>query len=108
MFVLGTVVVVPVLDNGDGWLTSGVSVTRMVRLPWAMATVLMRTLAPITMVPLASSMTTVAALSGSTRRFSIIASVSMGSRLLRLSRTVRGSLTLAIVPAVLFMMAAIR
>ena len=65
----GTTWVVPPLENGPGWLTFGVSVTRMVRLPWAMATVLTRTLAPMTMVPLASSITTTAGLSGSTRRF---------------------------------------
>ena len=56
----GTTTVVP-LESGAGWLTSGVSVTRMVRLPCAIATVLIRTLAPITMVPLASSITTMAA-----------------------------------------------
>ena len=52
----------------------------MVRLPWAIATVLIRTLAPMTMVPLDSSITTMAGLSGSTRRSSSAASVSIGSR----------------------------
>ena len=80
----------------------------MVRFPWAIATVLIRTLAPITMVPLASSITTIAALSGSTRRFSICPSVSIASRPVRSIRTVRGSVTLAIVPRVLLMMAAMR
>src|SRR5580658_5119206 len=41
----GTTVVVPWL-NGSGWLTFGVSVTVMVRLPWAIATVEMRTSEP--------------------------------------------------------------
>ena len=86
------------LDNGAGWLTSGVSVTRMVRLPWAIATVLIRTLAPITMVPLASSITTMAGLSGSTRRSSSAASASIGSRLPKSSATVRGSVALATGP----------
>ena len=93
----GTTTVVP-LENGAGWLTSGVSVTRMVRLPWAIATVLIRTLAPITMVPLASSITTMARLSGSTRRSSSAASASIGSRSARSSATVRGSVALAIGP----------
>ena len=75
----GTVVVVP-LESGPGWLTCGVSVTRIVRLPWAIATVLIRTSSPITIVPLASSMITMAGLSGRTRRFSIRPSTSIGSR----------------------------
>ena len=79
------------LENGPGWLTSGVSVTRMVRLPWAIATVLIRTLAPMTMVPLASSITTMAGLSGSTRRSSMRGQRSIGSRPARSSATVRGS-----------------
>src|SRR3954451_12908327 len=57
--VRGTTVVRP-WPNGLGWLTSGVSVTRIVRLPCAIATVLIRTLAPMTMVPLALSTTTLA------------------------------------------------
>jgi hypothetical protein len=91
-------VVVP-LESGPGWLTSGASVTRMVRLPCAIATVLMRTLAPITMVPLASSITTTAGLSGSTRRSSSAASVSTGSRPPKSSTTVRGSVARAIAAA---------
>ena len=47
-------------------LTWGVSCTEMVRLPWAMATWEMRTSAPITITPDTSSITTRAALSGST------------------------------------------
>ena len=47
----GTTCVVPVLEKGEGWLTCGVSVTRMVRLPCAMATVEMRTSEPITITP---------------------------------------------------------
>src|SRR3990172_810824 len=71
MSVRGTVVVVPVLDNGLGCDTCGVSVMRMVRLPWAIATVLMRTLSPMTMMPDSSSMTTRAIWSGSTGSCSI-------------------------------------
>src|SRR5690242_8415448 len=66
MSVRGTTVVTPVEENGLGCETCGVSVTRMVRLPWAMATVLMRTFSPMTMVPERSSMTTLASWSGST------------------------------------------
>ena len=58
-------VVVPSAE-GHGWLTSGVSLTLMVRLPCAMATVEMRTSEPITMTPDCSSMTTFAGSSGST------------------------------------------
>ena len=65
----GTTVVVPWL-NGSGWLTFGVSVTVMVRLPWAIATLEMRTSAPITTTPETSSMTTLAGASGSTSRSS--------------------------------------
>src|SRR6185312_16097253 len=66
MLVRGTTWVVPVLEKGVGWLTWGVSVTLMVRLPWAIATVEMRTSAPITITPLFSSMITLAGWSGST------------------------------------------
>src|SRR5476649_2856331 len=59
MLVRGTTSVVPVWEKGEGWLTCGVSVTLMVRLPWAMAMVEMRTSAPITITPLFSSMMTV-------------------------------------------------
>ncbi len=44
--------------NAFGWLTCGVSVMRMVRLPWAMATVLILTSWPITMTPECSAITT--------------------------------------------------
>lgn len=54
-----------------GWETCGVSVMRIVRLPWAMATVFTRTRSPMTMVPDFSSITTRAMLSGSTRSCSI-------------------------------------
>jgi len=54
------------LENGRGCETSGYSVMRIVRMPWAIATVLMRTLAPITMTPAGSSITTLATWSGST------------------------------------------
>ncbi len=65
--VRGSTSVVPVRENGAGWLAMGVSVTRMVRLPCAMATVEMRTSAPITITPDCSSITTRAGWSGSTR-----------------------------------------
>ena len=58
-------VVLPWL-NGAGWLTCGVSVTVIVRLPWAIATVEMRTSLPITTTPETSSITTLAGASGST------------------------------------------
>ncbi len=48
----------------------GVSCTEMVRLPWAMATVEMRTVSPMTTTPATSSMTTLAGSSGWTCRFS--------------------------------------
>src|SRR3546814_7082020 len=40
---------------------------RIVRLPWAIATVLMRTFSPMTMTPVCSSITTLATVSGVTR-----------------------------------------
>ena len=64
MSVRGTVTVLPPRENALGWETSGVSVIRMVRLPWAMATVLTRTSWPMTMMPERSSMTTRAIWSG--------------------------------------------
>ena len=63
-----------------------------------MATVLTRTLAPMTMVPLASSMITTAGLSGSTRRSSIRPKASMTSRPCSSSATVRGSRAVATPP----------
>src|SRR3954463_8277383 len=56
--VRGTTTVTPVEENGEGCETWGVSVTRMVRLPCATATLLIRTFSPITMTPVFSSTTT--------------------------------------------------
>src|SRR6185437_15048718 len=66
MVVRGTTLVSPPLENGSGWLTSGASLTLMVKLPCAMATVETRTSAPITITPEVSSMMTFAGWSGST------------------------------------------
>lgn len=54
--VRGTTTVTPVLENGLGCETCGVSVMRMVRLPWATAILLMRTVSPIT-IKIASNYT---------------------------------------------------
>src|SRR5579859_7468019 len=94
MSVRGTVTVVPPEENGVGCDTCGVSVMRMVRLPWAMATVLMRTFSPITMVPVRSSITTLAIWSGWTRSCSMSvssATVSPWKRAGTARRTVPGS-----------------
>src|SRR5690606_28812658 len=66
----GTTAVSPPRLKGSGWLTSGVSCTETVRLPWAMATVETRTASPMTMTPLTSSMITLAGASTATGRFS--------------------------------------
>ena len=54
------------LENGKGWETLALSVTRTVRLPCATATVEICTSLPITIVPVRSSMTTRAGTSVST------------------------------------------
>src|SRR3981081_2414722 len=59
------------LENGLGWLTCGLSEIVTVRLPWATATVATRTSRPITMMPERSSITILAARSGSTCNCSI-------------------------------------
>ena len=56
------------LENGEGWETTGGSVTRTVRLPCVTATVDICTSRPITTVPVRSLMTTRAGVSGSTRQ----------------------------------------
>src|ERR1700722_15608644 len=66
--------------NGCAWLTCGVSEMVTVRLPCATATVDTRTSRPMTMIPERSSMTTLAARSGSTCSCSI--SVSSATTLL--------------------------
>src|SRR4051794_11485185 len=58
-------------DSGLGWLTCGLSEIVTVRLPCATATVATRTSRPITMMPERSSMTILAARSGSTCNCSI-------------------------------------
>src|SRR3984957_11489704 len=58
-------------DSGLGWLTCGLSEIETVRLPWATATVATRTSRPITMMPERSSITILAARSGSTCNCSI-------------------------------------
>src|SRR6476646_2118905 len=58
-------------DSGLGWLTCGLSEIVTVRLPWATATVATRTSRPITMMPERSSITILAARSGSTCNCSI-------------------------------------
>src|SRR5882724_11185037 len=58
-------------DCGLGWLTCGLSEIVTVRLPWATATVATRTSRPITMMPERSSITILAARSGSTCNCSI-------------------------------------
>src|SRR6476469_8486899 len=58
-------------DSGLGWLTCGLSEIETVRLPCATATVATRTSRPITMMPERSSMTILAARSGSTCNCSI-------------------------------------
>ena len=95
-------------DNGPGWLTCGFSVTRIVRFPCAIATVLIRTFAPITIVPLASSITTIAGLSGSTRKSSIRPNTSSGSSPASPTVTVRGSVARADTPVVRVITSAIR
>src|SRR6476661_8273893 len=65
MRVRGTTRVWP-RENGNGWLTTGVSEIVTVRLPCATAIVDTRTSRPMTMMPERSSMTTLAARSGST------------------------------------------
>src|SRR6202171_779400 len=57
--------------KGLGWLTCGLSEIVTVRLPWATATVATRTSRPITMMPERSSITILAARSGSTCSCSI-------------------------------------
>src|SRR6185369_1392739 len=64
--VLGTTVVWPVVLKGDGWETCGASFITRERLPWETATVEIRTLSPITMVPVRSLSTTLAWASGLT------------------------------------------
>src|ERR1019366_4365379 len=68
--VRGVVTVRP-RDCGLGWLTCGLSEIVTVRLPCATATVATRTSRPITMMPERSSMTILAARSGSTCNCSI-------------------------------------
>ncbi len=104
MEVRGTTTVSP-WPNGLGWLTCGVSVVRMVRLPWAMATVETRTAEPMTMVPEASSMMTRAIWSGSTRSCSISARKPTVSRPASASATVRGSVAVATAAAARVLMA---
>src|SRR5258708_9027164 len=58
-------------DRGSGWLTCGLSEIVTVRLPCATATVATRTSRPITMMPERSSITILAARSGSTCSCSI-------------------------------------
>src|SRR5664279_1285581 len=65
------VTVVRPRDCGLGWLTCGLSEIVTVRLPCATATVATRTSRPITMMPERSSMTILAARSGSTCNCSI-------------------------------------
>jgi hypothetical protein len=77
--VRGTTTVTPVLEKGLGCDTCGVSVMRMVRLPCATATLLMRTVSPITMTPVFSSITTLAGRSGSIGRVSMLVSSAAGS-----------------------------
>ena len=71
-----------------------------------MATVETRTLVPMTMVPEASSMTTRATWSGSTRNCSISARNPTGSRPAMASTTVRGSVAVAAASPVRRLMAA--
>src|SRR5882724_2790867 len=65
------VVTVRPRDSGLGWLTCGLSEMVTVRLPCATATVATRTSRPMTMMPERSSMTILAARSGSTCNCSI-------------------------------------
>src|ERR1700704_2007159 len=65
------VTVVRPRDSGLGWLTCGLSEIVTVRLPCATATVATRTSRPITMMPERSSITILAARSGSTCNCSI-------------------------------------
>ena len=68
MNVCGTTTVSPARER-RGWETIGASVIRTVRLPWVTATVEICTLRPITTVPVRSSITTRAGVSGSTGQF---------------------------------------
>src|SRR5271163_3969141 len=70
----GTTTVRP-RENGPGWLTCGASEIVTVRLPCATATVETRTSRPMTMTPERSSMTILAAISGSTCNCSISVSI---------------------------------
>ena len=67
----------PPRENGAGWLTCGVSVMVTVRLPCATATMETRTSRPMTMMPERSSITILAAWSGSTWNCSISVSSEM-------------------------------
>ena len=59
-----TPITVSPLEKGRGWETNGTSVIRIVRLPWAIASLLILTSLPITIMPELSSITTLAFWSG--------------------------------------------
>ena len=89
----GTTTVRP-RENGAGWLTCGDSEMVTVRLPCATATVDTRTSRPMTMTPERSSITILAARSGSTCNCSIsvsIATTFCGNFFGTVSCTVEGS-----------------
>ena len=91
--------VVSPFEKGAGCETAGVSVTRTVRLPCVTATVEICTSRPMTTVPVRSSMTTRAGVSGSTRQLADLGDEARRADLGRLLQRDRAEVPLVARPA---------